>query len=311
MWRDAAAAVGASVQPVADGFLRIERDGRRTMVWENLVALDDPVTLKLAGTKPVTHLLLGAAGVPVPDHVEVTAGRLDDAVPLLDAGPCVVKPARSTGRGTGVTCGVRTVEQLERAALRASRWDERLLVERQLDGDEYRVTVLDGRALGAVRRRAPSVVGDGRTSVGDLIVAENRRRADAGGELGLWPIRIDLDCVFALEHAGLALTSVPAADQRVEVKSAVNENGVADNETVEPVPPCVAAAAVAAARAVGARLAAVDIVTADPDRPLADVGAVVEVNTTPGFLYHHHVADRATATEVEIPILQTLLREAR
>src|SRR2546430_8993753 len=119
--------------------------------------LDDEVTLRLAADKPVAHSLLREAGVPVPEHAEF---ELDDlATPLAfldrDASPCAVKPASGTDRGTGVTCGVRDRADLLRARLRASRWDRRLLIERQGPGDPYPPLLLDGELLPPPPRAPP------------------------------------------------------------------------------------------------------------------------------------------------------------
>ena len=66
-----------------------------------------------------------------------------------------------------------------------------------------------------------------------------------------------------------------------------------------------------AVRAVGLRLAGVDLVTPDIGRGLREAGgAIIEVNGTPGFQYHYEVEDRANATPVALPVLETLLEEA-
>jgi hypothetical protein len=65
-------------------------------------------------------------------------------------------------------------------------------------------------------------------------------------------------------------------------------------------------------RAVGLRLAGVDVVTTDIGRPLVETGGVVtEVNGGPGLHHHYLVADRADATPVAVPVLEKLLGEIR
>lgn len=306
LWRDAAAAVGARVEEV-DGALRIARDGATVVVDGTSVAgLERAETLRLSADKAAVHRRLRDAGVPVAASLVTDRRQRDLARTFLDEHRCiVVKPAGTTGRGTGVTCGVRDDEALGLALRRASGWGDEVLLERQLVGEELRVLVLDGEVIGTVRREPPGVVGDGRRRIGDLIVDENRRRADAGGERGLWPIRIDLDCALALRAQGLSLRDVPAAGERVEVKTTTNENGAHENHTVRPTPADVAAVARTAANCIGARLVSVELVVEDvagERRP-----AVIELNTTPGILYHRHVARPATADDVGARILDVLL----
>jgi D-alanine-D-alanine ligase-like ATP-grasp enzyme len=94
----------------------------------------------------------------------------------------------------------------------------------------------------------------------------------------------------------------------VLVKSASSENSEEENHTIRAFAPEVIDETAEAVRAVGLRLAGVDVVTPDINRPLAEAGGtIIEVNGTPGLHYHYQVADRANATRVAIPILERVL----
>ena len=101
----------------------------------------------------------------------------------------------------------------------------------------YRLLFLDGRLVDTVRRRAPTVTGDGRSSVLDLILAENRRRLHAERPRSL--MTLDLDSILSLEAQGMSASSVPAAGQVVAVKSTSSDNGERDNHTIRDVSPAV------------------------------------------------------------------------
>lgn len=310
LWERAAASAGATVTELAPGVLELRRGRRRTRVFQQITELDDPVTLRLALDKPAVHRLVAAAGVPIPEYREFTLDDVEDPEPLLPTAPIVVKPAAGTGGGAGATCGIRTRDELRHAARRASLHGPRLLAEQQVEGTLHRLLVLDGRLLGAVARRPPRLTGDGQASVQRLVAAENRRRVAADGELGLPLLRLDLDCVLALRGQGLGFGSVPRRDRRFQVKVNTAENRPEDNETVTTgLAPEVIDAAARAARAVGLRLAGVDVITSDLGVPLErSGGAVVEVNGGPGLHHHHFVADPLRAPDVAEPILRTLLR---
>lgn len=298
-WREAADLVGAHVEDLGDGLLRLSRGGASTLVWDSLVKLDDPLVLRLAGDKPAARALLRAAGLQVADQRVFGPGDLAGAQAHLAAvGVAVVKPARSGG-GNGVTCGVRTPDEMAAAFAVALRASEQVLVEELSTGAEHRLLVLDGRVVSALRRRPPSVVGDGRRTLAQLVGAENaRRRADAG--VGLYPLSVDLDMVFTLRRGGRSLRDVPAAGERVQVKTAVNENGPADNDVVVP-PASLARTARLAAAALGTSLAAVELI--------GDV--VVEVNTTPGLHYHYQAHHLAGGSDLPVAavVLEHLLRD--
>jgi cyanophycin synthetase len=312
IWSEGAEAVGAELEELSEDFLELRRRGARTRVMRQATELDAEVTLELASHKGIVHRFLTEAGIPVPDHAAFEYRDLGPAIEFLEraGGPCVVKPGTGSGGGWGLASNVRTPRQLARAALNASRYSSRILIERQAEGTLHRILVLDGEVIDVVRRRPPTVEGDGRSTLADLIAAENRRRLDARGRAGLWPLRVDHDCLFTLEASGERLDSVPAEGVVVTVKNVTNENRLEDNFTVrEPVAQGLREEARTAAELVGLRLAGLDVVVPDVSRPLAEGGGVVlEVNGAPGLSHHYHVADRAQATPVAVPILETLLR---
>lgn len=312
IWEEAAAAVGAEYEQLSDDFAEMRRDGARTRVMRQSTELDAEVTLEIASHKGLVHGWLTGAGIPVPEHHAFDYGDLDSGVRFLEGvgEACVVKPGSGSGGGWGLAGNVRTREQLARAVLNASRYSSRILIERQVAGDLHRVLVLDGEVIDVVRRRSPTVEGDGRSSVRELIAAENRRRLDARGQAGLWPLRVDLDCLFALEARGEGLDAVPPSGAEVTVKHVTNENRLEDNFTVPPsgVGAGIREEARLAAELVGLRLAGLDVIATDLSSSLADSGGVVlEVNGAPGLSHHYHVADRAKATRVAAPILEKLL----
>ena len=313
IWQEAADAVGAELSVVSGEFFELSANGHRARVWRHWVPLDDAVTLRLALDKLAVHEMLSAAGLPLPEHHEFDASKLDGALEFLKGGvPCVVKPTGGA-YGSGTTTGVRTPEQLLRARLRGARVGRRLLIERQAEGDMYRFLFCDGELLDAVRRRPPRVTGDGRSTIRELIAAENASRLDPAHPVSMPILRVDLDCLFSLEAAGLSLRSVLPEGQTVAVKTVTSQNRISDNETVrEPVAPELVEEARLAAAQVGVRLAGVDLITTDLSRSLKESGGVIiEVNGTPGLHYHYQVADEGNATRVAVPILRRLLEESR
>jgi cyanophycin synthetase len=311
IWREAADHHGAAVTPRGSGFLEIGRGGRSSLVFQQFTKLDDPVTLRLALDKPAVHELLKAARVPVPEHLEFAFSDPEPALRFMTAapGPCVVKAASGTGGGEGTTAGVDTPARLMRARLRSGRFGSRLLIERQVPGPVYRLLFLDGELIDVLRHVPPRLTGDGRSTVEQLIDAENARRLAGEGAAGLSLLDIGLDTVFTLDRAGLSLASVPRPGETIAVQTVTNDNGIEDTETFkEPLAPELVDAAGRAAAAVGLRLAGVDVITPDASRPLEEAGGVVaEVNGTPGIHHHYHVADPANATRVAIPILGKVL----
>jgi D-alanine-D-alanine ligase-like ATP-grasp enzyme len=296
LWLAAAKAVGVPAEAMGHGFVRVAD----TWVWRHETDLDGVATCRLAADKSAAHALLEAAGLTVPEHEVFRADEVSPALDFLEhCGRCVVKPARGTARGDGVTTGVTTPADLDRAVLVAARFDRTLLIEAHIVGDVHRVLVLDGRVLDDVVRESPHLVGDGHSSVRQLVAVENQRRADDESGDGTGPLTIDLDMLLTVHHEGLDLRDTPAAGASFTAKAVVNENAAGENRRCLPVKPEIARVAETAATAVGLRLAGVDLVEGDDG-----VITVLEVNGTPGLLVH----ERARGPRPEPPLAEQVVR---
>jgi len=311
LWEHAAAEVGATCKQLGYGICEIRRDDLVTRVRQNWTAIDDLVTHAIALNKPLVNRLLAEAGLPIPPHVVFTLRTLWRAIDFLEqhGGECVVKPANGTGGGQGVTTGIRTPRQLAWAATLAAQDGSEMLLERQIPGDNYRLLYLDGVLLDAIQRRPPSVTGDGRSTIRRLVEDVNASRLAHSTGAALALLTFDMDMRHTLARQGLSLSSVPAANAVIALKTVINQNFAADNVTVTGrLCPSVIAAGAKAARAVGVRLAGIDIITRDPAVPLAEsCGVILEVNTTPGLRFHYHKNDGSYP--VAVRVLEQLLRD--
>lgn len=313
MWDEAAATVGASFSEPAPRLFEFGRDGLAVHVLGQRTPFADPVSIELASAKDLAYELLVRSGVRVPEHVVVRRSERRPAQQFLEIGPApvVVKPARGGGAGSGVTPSIETLAQLERALSRAGSMSERLIVERQAVGEQFRFLLLDGHLLDVIRRERPQVVGDGTSTIEELMFAEYDRRLETDTTEGMKPFPVDLDCLFTLESQGLRLSTRPPKGTTVVVKSASNVSGGQACVTIrEPVAHEVLEEVRAAAAAVGVRLAGVDVVAPDIKRSLASSnGVVLEVNPIPGLHHHYNVAEPEAATPVAVPVVEALFAQ--
>ena len=294
-WAEAARELGATWTRLGAQMSEITLDDARTRVYHNVTAIDDPVTLYVLHDKPLTHRILTAEKIAVPRHAAFTLKNVAPAVEFLksSARDCVVKPAGGTGGGRGVTTGIQTPAHLARASAAAAVYSDELLIEEQIDGDNYRLLFLDGKLIDSFLRRLPTVTGDGRSTLRQLVDRENDNRLRTRSGISQVLIAIDLDMHRTLAKQGLSLRSVPAAGRNVTLKYVVNENSAADNTTATHLfCRSVLEDCTRAVKALGVRFAGIDIVTRDPSVPLAESGGVIlEVNGTPNLYYHYKKKD--------------------
>lgn len=308
-WRDAAEHIGCSITALGSDIFEIQRGHRRVRVCMNFSPLDDSVTLRLAGRKPIVYRMLAEAGMPVPNHITIDGLDLSAAKRFLQAAktPIVVKPSYGTGAGAGVTTNITNVAQLARAMAWSKGFCSQSIVEEQIAGENYRLLYLDGELIDCIIRRAPTLTGDGATSIRGLIRRENTLRVKTGMTIAQTAMRADLDMKNTLATLGKALSTVPGKGEIVRVKNVINSNRAEDNEAASSV---VCQSVVDTGRQVierlGIRLAGVDFIMRDPGISLADShGAIVDVNTTPGFYYHY--LKKGGEYRAAIDVLQTVL----
>ncbi len=307
-WQSAARETGAECEEAADGLLKIHRGDCWTFVSRHEVMADSRLALRIAGDKPLVLRLLEADRYPTPRHVAFDLTTLGRARAFQDriGGTLVVKPANGAA-GRGVTTGVDTWERLRRAAGAAAAHCEQLVAEEQVPGESYRLLYLDGRLVDAVERGRPGVIGDGVHTIRQLMAAETQARIEHRPMRALSPLTEDLDCQFTLQSRGLTTSSVPAAAERIVVKSVANQNSALEQRSVlDRVHPAIARMGARLVSQLGLELVGLDLMATNIGVPLEESGgALIEINTTPG-LHHHALVAGADAVPVGALVLERM-----
>lgn len=253
-------------------------------IWTAETDKTSAIAEGISRNKDLTKSLLQSCGVPVPE------GTLVESVEqaweaALDIGlPVVVKPCDGN-HGRGVFTNLMTQQEVATAYAVAVDEGSGVVVERFIRGDEHRILVVGGRMIAAARGDAAMVVGDGTSTVRELITSQlnsdPRRGSDEDHPLN--PIGLDSAARLELTRQGLQGDSVPAEG----VSVLIQRSGNVSIDVTDEVHPSVAAAVELAARVVGLDIAGVDLVAENIAAPLEDQrGAIVEVNAGPGLLMH-------------------------
>jgi hypothetical protein len=149
-----------------------------------------------------------------------------------------------------------------------SQYYDSVLIQPIATGNEYRIFLLDDEVLYCARKYPPFVSGDGVRSIGDLLMAHN----EALRSRGLSPVSTSPDASLGI---------VPARGERWEIPGRMNLS--AGGTMLLEAPPSDAASTLArkAARALGLRVAAVDMFTGIGGEP--DAMRVIELNANPSI----------------------------
>jgi cyanophycin synthetase len=254
----------------------------------SLTGLTSEIATEVAGDKDLTKLLLSEAGLPVPRGVLVydaeTAVREAERLGY----PVVTKPLDGN-HGRGVTIGVTSPEEARWGFEQAREHSRTVIVEQHFEGSDHRILVVGGEIVAVAERVPARVIGDGRSTISELIEAVNTDpRRGEGHESVLTRIHVD-DCLLHfLGHSGLALDSVPEAGKPVLLRPTANlsTGGTAIDRT-EEIHPENASIARRAALVVGLDVAGIDFMAADISKSVRETGGgIIEVNAAPGFRMH-------------------------
>ena len=253
-------------------------------IWTAETDRTSAIAEGISRDKDLTKSLLQSCGVPVPE------GRIVESAEAAweaanDIGmPVVIKPCDGN-HGRGVFIELSQREEIESAYRMALREGTEVLVERYISGTEHRLLIVGGRLIAATRGDSVSVVGDGVSTIAELIDSQinsdPRRGSTEDHPLNL--IRLDSAAQMEIAHQGYHRDSVVPAG----IKVLIQRNGNHAFDVTDQVHPSTASIASLAARVIGLDIAGIDLVTSDISRPLNEQGgAIVEVNAGPSLLMH-------------------------
>ena len=242
------------------------------------------VSTNWAKDKHACNRLLRMAGLPVPDQVLVTS--LEAAVQATGKirYPVVLKPAQ-LDQGLGVEPDLRSEAELRQAYARSSRYAGELVLEKHMPGEDYRVYVVLGEMLGVAHRIPARVVGDGSSSIRQLVSAANAsRQRQAGAAPSVYkPIQLDQEAEELIARAGLTPDSLLPEGQVLTLCRSANSSRGGTSVDVTPlahpdnVDLCVRAAAL-----LRLDIAGLDLIMPDISRSWREVGAgFCEINAQP------------------------------
>ncbi|NTU50702.1 MAG: hypothetical protein HGA87_07525, partial [Desulfobulbaceae bacterium] len=122
----------------------------------------------LARIKTSTSEILSKAGIPVPEQRKV-----EDAISAEKAAdelgfPVVVKPADLDG-GVGVAAGLTTMDEVRKAFAIARQKSPKIILEKHIEGRDYRLRVFKNEILAALERIPGGVTGDGCSTIRQLV----------------------------------------------------------------------------------------------------------------------------------------------
>jgi len=268
------------------------------------------LAVELACDKEGTKTILKDGGIPVPRGTVIQyLDELSAAIEEVGGFPIVIKPLDGN-HGRGISIDIKNQQEAEEAYDLASAASKTrsVIVERYYKGSDHRILVINGKVAAVAERIPAHVVGDGRSTVEELIEITNQdpNRGDGHANV-LTKITIDKTALNVLGKQGYELTSILPQGAIAYLRATANlsTGGIAVDRTDEIHPENVWIAQ-RVAKLIGLDIAGIDVVTDDIRKPLKEVdGVIVEVNAAPGF--RMHVApSRGLPRNIAAPVIDML-----
>ena len=246
------------------------------------------IGVDLACDKEETKDLLEQAEVPTPkgDIIRTERG-LEEAVDYVGF-PLVIKPVNGN-HGRGITTNINSLDEALIAFKEAKEVSRLVIVEKYITGEDHRLLVIDNKLVAAAKRTAAHVIGDGKSTIEELVNEVNKdERRGYGHEKVLTEIDINSLTIELLKEKDMTPKSVPSKGEMVKLKSTANlSTGGTAEDITEMIHPYNVFMAERISKIIDLDICGIDIMADDLTKPLNESGgAVLEVNAGPGFRMH-------------------------
>ncbi len=250
--------------------------------------------------KRITRTFLQEAGVTIADGQHFSQEATDDQVlAAADAlGYPVVLKSSHGNNGSAVYTNLQNrddvAKHLPTVRQAAINLDQGFLLEKQVSGDEYRITLTPDKVLAIMARIPANVVGDGQHTIAELIEIKNQdplRNINPKHDDPYPHVMLKEDSLELLKQQNLTADSVLEAGRQVFLKLVSNLSQGGDSvDLTDEAHPSVKEIALKAIQAIPELpFAGLDFMTEDLTADQSTVkNFVIEVNAGPHYSIHHY-----------------------
>ena len=213
--------------------------------------------------------------------------NLQEAIEVIGY-PVVIKPLNGN-HGKGATINIQDWEHAACAFHRAKKWSDRIIVEKFISGNDFRVLVINYKFVAASLRTPACVKGDGIQTIQELIDKQNAEPGrGCGHDNVLTEIKVDDVTIELLNKKGYSLETILSKDETFFLKPTANlSTGGTAADVTDEIHPQNISCFERIARNIGLDVCGIDVIAPTLATPLIENGgAVLEVNAAPGFRMH-------------------------
>jgi cyanophycin synthetase len=265
------------------------------------------IAVEIACDKEDTKNILDAAEIPVPKG-RICVDEEDLLAAIKKIGyPIVTKPIDGN-HGKGATTDLKNWEEALVGFEAAKKYSRKVIVEKFITGYDHRILVINYKFICAARRTPAAVVGDGQSTIQELINQVNSDpRRGYGHEKVLTSIKVDVFTEKILADKNYTLDTILPKGEELWLKPTANiSTGGTATDVTDLVHPSNVFMCERIARIIGLDICGIDIMAQDLSTPITENGgAILEVNAAPGFRMHLEPTDGLPRNVAE-PVIDML-----
>lgn len=216
--------------------------------------------------------------------------------------PVIVKP-NSGSQGIGV-CKIFTKQEFYNAMRYVFTRDRVVLVQKAMEGKDYRIVVLDNKVISAYQRIALNIIGDGKSTVRQLLTKKQSLFVKNGRDTKI--NQKDFRTIQKLKRQNLSAKSVIEKGRQVFLLDNANLSSGGDPvDVTEQIHPGFKKMAINLTRDMGLRFCGVDVMVSGDIKDKPKKYSILEINSAPG-LDHYVLSGKKQEKIVENMYLQIL-----
>lgn len=260
----------------------------------------------LTKNKEVTKIILKASDIRTPRGI--TATSLQEALRLVQKEnlhyPLICKPVDGS-LAKGMTWDIASSQELRTAIAHAKgaygkRPRSRFLIEEMFIANEYRVLVFNGKVLSCVQKVSAGIIGDGTSTIEDLIINFNVKRIPG------FEIRLDKTAKETLKVHGLTLRSILPKNHFCKLRNNLNmSDGGRSIECTKKMHSRFKDICSRAVEAVGLTYGGIDLFAKDISSQKSDY-VILEINPNPFYNMHEKPLVEGKGIDVSSEILKNI-----
>ncbi|NLK66666.1 MAG: bifunctional glutamate--cysteine ligase GshA/glutathione synthetase GshB [Campylobacteraceae bacterium] len=297
--------IGVEILDRSQNIIKLSYDDAQEILKSaNMSSKDSLISYFIMQNKSVTKKILSENGINTPKSLDFAG--FDEALEVYDEFDKLVIKPQNTNYGLGITIFEEkpSFDNFREALTNAFSEDSVVLIEEFVKGEEYRFYVQDDKVLAISKREPPKVVGDGKSTISELIDILNQDPQRKDGHIApMCYVKKNEPVKLWIESQGFSFDSVLEAGQEITLRknSNVSTGGISIDKTDE-IDEFYKDIAIKSAKALKSRICGIDMIINEKNY------AVIEANFNPAMMIHLF-PKIGKSRDVATPFLEMLFGE--